>query len=129
LGRELVSLVHEYFRCANEEDWPGMAAVWAQDAELVGMGGAPRRGREQIVDGYRRFMALWPEHRDEPGRILVCGEVATVEVRFTGVNRAGRACAFDAVDVIDFEHALIKRLTNWYDLGIVGPMLREKPGS
>jgi uncharacterized protein (TIGR02246 family) len=123
----VVQLVGEYFRCANEEDWAGLAQVWADDGELIGMGAPPRRGRDAIVDGYRRFMARWPEHLDEPGRILVCGAVATVEVHFTGVNRAGRACAFDAVDVIDVEDGRIRRLTNWYDLSIVGPMLHEQP--
>jgi uncharacterized protein (TIGR02246 family) len=120
-------LVREYFRCANEEDWDAMAEVWCEDSELIGVGGSPRRGRSDIVDGYRRFMSYWLEHHDEPGRILVCGDVATVEVHFTGVNRAGRRCEFDAVDVIDTEDGRIRRLTNWFDSGVVGPMLRETP--
>ncbi len=83
------------------------------------MGTKPRRGGDDAMALYRRLFAPWATHRDDPTRVLVDGNAATVEVHFTGTTTTRRTIEFDAVDVIDVEGGLIRRLTNWYDLSWV----------
>ena len=121
-------VVLEYFRCVNEEDWAGLSRLWAADAELVGVGGRPRHGVDDIVTGYKKFFARWATHHDEPTRILVSGATVTVEVSFAGSTADDKAVTFEAVDVIDIdERGSIRRLTNWYDSDRVRSQLGGAP--
>jgi uncharacterized protein (TIGR02246 family) len=113
------ALVHEYFRAVNDEDWKALGRVWADECEMVAVGGPPRRGREDIVRAYRLFMAQFPTHRDEPGRIFVHGETVTVEVHFTATNASGGPVELDCVDVIDLAGGRFRRLTFWCDLDVL----------
>ena len=113
------ALVREYFRSVNEEDWEALGRVWSDDCELVAVGGPPRRGRDDIVRAYVAFMAMFPKHHDEPGRIFVHGDTVTVEIRFTATNREGAPVELDCVDVIDLEGGRFRRLTFWCDLDIL----------
>lgn len=113
----------EYFRCVNAEDWAGLAALWHPDAEASFVGARPLSGRDDIVAFYQRLFLLWTTHVDEPTRVLLSGTTATVEVHFTGDTADGRRIEFDAVDVIDLDGGLFRRLTNWYDILAVRRML------
>ena len=113
------AVIREYFRSVNDEDWEALGRVWTDECEMVAVGGPPRRGREDVVGAYRRFMAMFPTHRDEPGRILVCGDSATVEVHFEATNLAGGPVELECVDVIDFEDGRFRRLTFWCDLDVL----------
>ncbi len=119
------TLVERYFECANTEDWDGMRELWHDDAEFVAVGARPRVGREEIVAYFPHIFSLWSEHRDEPTRILVAGDVVTAEVRFTGRTPGGKRVEFDAVDVIDVRDGKILRLTNWYDIAYARKQLAE----
>ena len=123
------ALVHEYFRAVNEEDWDALAAIWTEDCEMIAVGGPPRRGREDVVRAYRRFLAQFPEHHDEPGRLFVHGETVTVEVRFTATNRAGGPVELDCVDVIDVADGRFRRLTFWCDLDLLRRQLPPSESS
>ena len=116
LSTPITDVVNAYFTAANADDWDGLRRVMADDAEVFLMGARPRKGIDDVMSLYQRLFTPWAEHNDDPTRILVDGNAATVEVRFTGTTADGKTLGFDAVDVIDIEDGKIRRLTNWYDL-------------
>jgi ketosteroid isomerase-like protein len=117
--------VARYFACVNAEDWEGLEALWHADGEWRAVGARPRVGRRHVIDYFSGLFAPWSTHRDEPVRVILAGDVATVEVRFEGITREGTPVAFDALDVFDFEAGLIRRISNWYDLVYVRQKLAE----
>jgi ketosteroid isomerase-like protein len=108
--------VQAYFESLDSEDWERMGRLWHPQGEMIAVGARPRRGREQVMDLLERLFVPWAVHRDRPVRTIVAGETATVEVEFTGTTADGRDVAFAAVDLIDFDDGLIRRLSNWYDI-------------
>ena len=122
-------VVAAYFRAVNDEDWAGLAALWADDIEVLAAGARPRRGVDDVMTLYTKMFDHWPRHLDVPGRTLLAGSAVTVEVHFTGTTDDGRELAFDAVDVIDVRAGRISRLTNWYDTARVRAMIASgRPG-
>jgi ketosteroid isomerase-like protein len=103
-----------YFGGLDREDWAGLAALFAPDAELVAPG-AHRHGAAAVARYFRDALAPYPDHRDQPGRRLIAGSTATVEIHFSGRTASGAAIEFDAVDVFDLRDGRIARLTSWYD--------------
>jgi len=118
-------LVAAYFERLNADRLDELLDLFHDDAEVVAPGGPPRRGRAEIAAYLRRALAPYPEHRDAPGRVLVDGEAAAIEIRFTGRLANGAGVAFDAVDVIDVRDGRIARLTSWYDSHAVRRALAE----
>jgi ketosteroid isomerase-like protein len=114
-----------YFERLNAERWAELLDLFHEDAELVAPGASPRRGRGEIASYLRAALDPYPEHRDAPGRMLVDGEAAAIEIRFTGRLANGAEVAFDAVDVMDVRDGRIARLTSWYDSHAVRRMLAE----
>jgi uncharacterized protein (TIGR02246 family) len=115
-----------YFDCLNGEDWDGLAALFTEDAELVAPGGRPWRGRERVKGYFRAALAPYPDHRDEPTRVIVAGTTATVEIHYEGALAGGAPLSFDAVDVFDLnDDGLIERLSSWYDSHEVRRRLTE----
>ena len=102
-----------------------MAALFAPDAVVVPAGGRPRRGRAEIAAYYAKILAPFPEHHDEPVRVVVGGDDVTVEIAYRGVLANGRELAFDALNVYRLDGGLIARLTQWYDTDRVRRMLLE----
>jgi ketosteroid isomerase-like protein len=113
------AVVERYFECLNTESWGEFGEIWHGDAELRAVGARPRHGRQEILEFFGRLFDPWPQHLDEPTRIVVAGEVVTVEIEFRGRSRSGREATFAAVDVFDIEAGRIRRLSNWYDLDFV----------
>jgi uncharacterized protein len=111
--------VGAYFAAVNAGDWAALAGLWEPDAELVATGARPRHGREDIVAYYQRVLAGYAEHEDRPVRRIKDGSTVVVEVAFTGRTTAGRAVAFDAIDVFDLAGPRIRRLSTWYDTAAV----------
>ena len=70
---------------------------------------------------YPRVLAGYAEHEDRPVRRIKDGSTVVVEVAFTGRTTAGRAVAFDAIDVFDLApgSGRIRRLSTWYDTAAV----------
>jgi uncharacterized protein (TIGR02246 family) len=117
-------LVSAYFDAINGDDFDAAAQLFAPTAELLAPGTAPRRGHAQIADYLRAALAPYPEHIDEPTRVILAGDTAVAEIRFTGVLASGGRVAFDAVDVFDFDAGHIARLSSWYDSHAVRTALR-----
>jgi ketosteroid isomerase-like protein len=107
-------ILDAYFGGLDREDWAALGALFADDAELVAPG-AHRRGAAAVARYFRDALASYPEHRDQPGRRLIAGNTATVEIRFSGRTASGAAIEFDAIDVFDVHRGRIARLTSWYD--------------
>ena len=108
--------VASYFRCLDAEDWATMEGIWTDGARLRAVGARPRVGRDEVMAYYRKLFDPWEEHHDTPTRVVVAGDVVTVEVTFTGRTRAGVEARFEAVDVFDLRDGRIAALSNWYDL-------------
>ena len=113
--------VGAYFAAVNAEDWAALAELWEPEAELVATGARSRHGREAILAYYPRVLAGYAEHEDRPVRRIKDGSTVVVEVAFTGRTTAGRAVAFNAVDVFDLApgSGRIRRLSTWYDTAAV----------
>jgi ketosteroid isomerase-like protein len=110
--------VLRYFECLNTEDWDGMREIWHEDGSLRAVGARPRNDREEMLGYFSKLFTPWPEHDDQPTRLVVSEPDGTVlaEVTFTGVTPDGQTVVFDAVDVFDLVDGRIKKLTNWYDV-------------
>jgi ketosteroid isomerase-like protein len=117
--------IDAYFDCINHERWDRLAELFSADAELRAVGARPRMGRDDIGTYFREALGPYPEHRDEPTRIIPAGQTVTVEIHFEGRLANGRPLAFDAVDVFDFRGDRIQRLTSWYDSAQVRRDLRN----
>lgn len=114
-----------YFDGVNEERYGDVAALFAPAGRLIAPGIEPTSGREALEAYFRAALRHYPEHLDRPTRTIIAGNVATVEIHFTGVSAAGARIAFDAVDIFDFdEDARIVHLSSWYDSHAVRSQLR-----
>ena len=105
-----------YFAAINAEDWDALSALWHDDAVWRAVGARPRRGKEDLLTYYPKALALYPEHHDEPTRIIESGDTIVVEVTFSGRTPEGTPITFDAVDMFDLEDGLITRFSSWFDM-------------
>jgi steroid Delta-isomerase len=116
IGATPPPVITEYFATINADDFDATAALFADGATLIAPGTEPITGRAGIRSYYVTALRLYPEHRDEPTRVITAGSTVTVEVHFTGRVEAGGRLDFDAVDVFDLDDAgAIVRLSSWYD--------------
>jgi ketosteroid isomerase-like protein len=125
---QIEDAVASYFRSLDTEDWVRMRTLWHPRGEMVAMGARARQGVDDVLQLLEKLFVPWPVHRDKPVRTLVSGDSATVEVEFTGVSVDGLEVKFDAVDVIDFDGGLIRRLTNWYDIEYARKVIASSAG-
>jgi len=117
--------VQAYFDAINGEDYAAIEELFTADAELVAPGTEPRHGPAEIADYLRAALARYPDHLDEPTRIINAGATVVVEIRFAGALASGERVAFDAVDVFDVDaDGRIARLSSWYDSHAVREQLR-----
>jgi ketosteroid isomerase-like protein len=115
-----------YFDGLNGERYDEVVALFADGAELIAPGTPPRSGAANLWEYFRSALRPYPEHRDEPTRVILAERTATVEITFTGALASGERMEFDAVDVFDFDDGgKIVRLSSWYDSHAVRRRLRE----
>ena len=115
-----------YFEGLNTERYDDVVALFAGGAELIAPGVSLRSGHEALAEYFRAALRPYPEHRDQPTRVILAESTATVEITFTGALASGERMEFDAVDVFDFdESGKIARLSSWYDSHAVRKRLRE----
>jgi len=117
--------VQAYFDAINAEDYAAIDRLFTADAELVAPGVQPRRGPAEIAAYLRATLAPYPDHVDEPTRVIEAGSTVVVEIRFAGALASGARVTFDAVDVFDLAgDGRIARLSSWYDSHAVREQLR-----
>jgi ketosteroid isomerase-like protein len=116
--RAIRAVVLRYFECLNGEDWSGMRSIWRADGELRAVGARPRNDREGVIGYFSKLFGPWPEHEDNPTRVVVFEPdgIVLAEVTFTGRTPDGRQVSFDAIDVFDIVDGAIQKLTSWYDI-------------
>jgi len=107
--------VQAYFDRLNAEDWDGLAELFHPDAELEAPGFPRKKGREAVTTYFRSALSIYPEHFDDPVRVVVAGDTATINIHYEGKLANGYPLSFDAVDVFDFKDGLIYQETSWYD--------------
>lgn len=112
---EVRDVVKRYFDCVNTDDWGPFRELWHPDCVTTPVEGPQLRGVDEVLALYPLLLEPFPEHFDDPTRVLVSGDSATVEIHFTGRLRNGEVVEFDALDVFDLEDGLIRRLRYWYD--------------
>ena len=122
LENDVRAVVQRYFDCVNSDDWDGLRELWHPECVTTPVDGPQRHGIDEVLGLYPLILAPFPTHLDDPTRILVSGNSATVEIRFTGTLEDGRVVTFDALDVFDLEDGLIRRLRYWYN---AGPILAQ----
>jgi ketosteroid isomerase-like protein len=104
-----------YFSAVNEDRHADVAKLFAPDATLTAPGIGPLAPHE-IAAYLAAALSGYPEHHDEPTRIIEAGTTATVEITFAGTTADGKPVTFDALDVFDFDEAgQITRLRTWFD--------------
>jgi uncharacterized protein len=108
-------IVQAYFDRLNAEDWDGLAELFHPEAELEAPGFPRQKGREAVSTYFRSALSIYPEHFDDPVRVIVAGDTATVDIHYEGKLANGHQLSFDAVDVFDFRDGLIYQETSWYD--------------
>jgi SnoaL-like domain len=129
---DIQSTLDAYFDGINSERYGDVAALFAPAGELQAPGAGVVRGRAAIENYFRAALSPYPQHRDEPTRILIADRdrAATVEIHYAGALASGFAIEFDAVDVFDFDdEGRITRLTSWYDSHEVRSTLRAARAS
>jgi ketosteroid isomerase-like protein len=110
------AVTHAYFDAINGERYDEVARLFAADGVLWAPGTKPRAGHEAIANYFRAALTPYPEHYDEPTRLIVAGLTVTVEIHFSGKLGNGAPLEFDAVDVFDYDDdGQITKLTSWYD--------------
>ncbi len=123
MSRSNREVVDVYFAAINSENWDALAEMWHPDAVWQAIGARPRHGKEDVLAYYPRALALFPEHHDEPTRIIEDGDTVVVEIAFTGVTPDGKPVSFEAVDVFDIEDGLIVKFSSWFDMDLLRAQL------
>jgi ketosteroid isomerase-like protein len=112
---EVRDVVLRYFDCVNNDRWAELRELWHPECVTTPVDGPKRHGVDEVLELYPLLLQPFPQHLDDPTRILVSGDSATVEIRFTGTTHDGRVVEFDALDVFDLEDGRIRFLRYWYD--------------
>jgi ketosteroid isomerase-like protein len=118
-------IVQAYFDRLNSEDWEALGELFHEDAVLEAPGFPRQRGRDTVRTYFRSALGIYPEHYDDPVRIIVAGDIATVNIHYEGTLANGYQLSFDAVDVFEMRDGLIGELTSWYDSYAVRQALLE----
>lgn len=108
--------IDAYFDAINSENWDALAELWHEDPVWRAVGARRRRGKDDVLAYYPRALSLYPDHHDEPTRVIEAGDTVTVEITFTGTTPEGKPVTFDAVDVFDLEDGMIRGFSSWFDM-------------
>jgi ketosteroid isomerase-like protein len=118
------ALVETYFDAVNNHKWEQLADVFHPDVTIQHGMTLHTQGREKAVRLLQAVVRQFEEHEDAPTRYVIEGDVAAVEIRFTGRKPEGEPISFDAVDIIDTDGESITRVVSWYDTAEVLPLIQ-----
>ncbi|MGH9025774.1 MAG: ester cyclase [Acidimicrobiia bacterium] len=117
----------ETFRAWNEHDPDAVAAVFAEDAEIVDvMAGQVVRGRSAIRENAATILAAFPDLSLERSMLLIDGETnadqwvmsGTHQGSYLGFGPTGRQVEIRGATFSEFgPHGLVTRDTNYIDVG------------
>lgn len=124
-GRTIEQTVQAYFDGVNAERYADVGALFAPDGELRAPGTDVLVGPEAVATYFAAALRLYPEHFDDPVRVVAMGATALVEIHYTGRLASGATIEFDAVDVFDLDdQGRIASLSSWYDSHRVRQQMR-----
>jgi ketosteroid isomerase-like protein len=109
------TLVEKYFDAVNNHKWEQLADVFHPDVTIQHGMTLNTQGRDKAVRLLQAVVRQFEKHEDLPTRYVIEGDVAAVEIRFSGRRRDGKPLSFDAVDIIDTDGESITRVVSWYD--------------
>lgn len=112
-------LVDKYFDAVNNHRWDQLGELFHPDVIVQHGMTLSTTGREKAIKLLAAVVGQLAEHEDTPTRTLIDGNVAVVEIKFTGARADGTAVEFEAVDVIDTDGVLITKVASWYDSAAV----------
>ena len=119
-------VVGEYFDRLNHDRFDELVELFAPDAELRAPGfSSPRRGHEELRRYYETVLRPYPEHWDEPVRVVVADDMAFVDIHYDGRLPNGQPLSFDAHNVYELSEGRIERLTSYYDSHAVHKALQQ----
>lgn len=118
------SCVEAYFAAINSDRFGDLAAVFAEDVEIVTTGAPPVHGRDAALAHFPRVLAGYGEHHDEVTRWIEAGDTVVCEIAFRGTLADGRPVTFDALDVFDTAGDRITRVGTWFDTRAVARRVR-----
>ncbi len=118
------TLVERYFDAVNNHKWEQLADVFHPDVTIQHGMTLSTQGREKAVRLLQAVVRQFQEHEDVPTRYVIQGDVAAVEIRFTGRRPEREPISFDAVDIIDTDGQSITKVVSWYDTAEVLPLIK-----
>jgi len=108
-------LIDRYFAALNEEDYEALEDVFHPEAVLRPPGTRSRAGHDEIMRFFRKVFEKYPQHADNPSRVLSDGNCVVVEIDFNGMTSSQAPVSFLAVDIFDIEDSRIINLSQWFD--------------
>lgn len=118
------TLVEKYFDAVNNHKWDQLAEVFHPDVTLRHGMTLHTEGREKAVKLLKAVVGQFEEHEDRPTRYVIDGNVAAIEIQFTGNRPQGETMSFEAVDIIDTDGSSITKVVSWYDSAEVLPLIQ-----
>ncbi|MFB8387499.1 AMP-binding protein [Microbacterium sp. NPDC055910] len=131
-GRErITALLERYFTAVNSRDWDALRSVLHPDISIRHADLLESHGVDSVVRLYQAILHQYREgeHEDRPTRILIQGDLVAVEIQATVVKLDGTRVEFPAVDMIDIQDGLIRRVSTWYDTARVVPLIKGEKTS
>ena len=107
--------INKYFECINTEKFDQLFGMFCADMKFSCPVDFVTQDPEKIKAFYLKVPENYPEHLDQPVDILVEGNMAAVQIQFTGKRGSGQKVEFSAVDWFTFEGDRIKTLNILYD--------------
>jgi uncharacterized protein (TIGR02246 family) len=86
------SVVNQLMDAINRADLDAAAALYEEDAVLVPQPGQYARGRTQVKEALRGFLALKAHLQSDAGQIIECGDLALYLSRWSirGIDPTGQ---------------------------------------
>lgn len=124
----MTELVERYFAAINARDWKALAVLLHPDISVRHGSLLAADGVTAVITLYQKIVGQFPKgaHEDRPTRILVSGDMVAAEITATVARPDGASLTFPALDVIDVDRGLIRKVSTWYDTAVVVPWINDR---